>query len=394
MILAHLSDLHLGYGAYEPTGVGGPPREKDVARAFHSAVNEIVKIEPDVVLMAGDIFDRPQPPASALVTLARALAKLRSALPDTPVLMVAGARDTPRGWGDPGALAALDTFPNVEAATGTPRAVRLRGGDAHFFLLPHRSVLHEPHPEVRPDPGARWNVLLAYGAVAVTGGRDGEDDRGDGRVRNGGDRRRPLRISAADWDYVALGHHHSFGEVARRVVYSGSLERVGPEPWTEAHRSKGFAVVDLSSGQIRFREVAGRPVVALAPIRWDAARPDRTNQRIREVKDEVPGGMEGKIVRLRLDGMGSDQLSLLDGELLTDLRREAMDLSVEVGPTGDAGVEDRSLLGRIAEQLVAEGSEREALLADAESLLEALIEEGEPGPTDAGRGEAAGEHSP
>ena len=57
---------------------------------------------PDVVIVAGDVFDRPDPPAGALVVLSRGLELLRASLPDTPVLMVAGPRDTPRRPGDPG----------------------------------------------------------------------------------------------------------------------------------------------------------------------------------------------------------------------------------------------------------------------------------------------------
>ncbi|MFP3948718.1 MAG: exonuclease SbcCD subunit D, partial [Longimicrobiales bacterium] len=185
MILAHLSDLHLGYQAYESTDSGGNARERDVARAFQRAVAEIVKIEPDAIVVAGDVFDRPEPTAGALVTLARGLENLRSAIPSTPVLMVAGARDTPRSWGDPGALAALDTFSDVEAATGTPRSVRIMGGRTHVYLLPHRSVLRRPFPEVRPDPRARWNILVSHGSVGERGhgtwdGRGHEVEEGSG----------------------------------------------------------------------------------------------------------------------------------------------------------------------------------------------------------------------
>ena len=363
MIVAHLSDLHLGYQAYESSQGGGNLRERDVARAFQRAVGEIVKIEPDAIVVAGDVFDRPEPSAGALVTLARGLENLRSALPGTPVLMVAGARDSPRSWGDPGALAALDTFSNVEAATGTPRSVRIMGGRTHVYLLPHRSVLRHPFPEVRPDPRARWNILVGYGAVESEGVLRAAASEGEIS---------PLRIDPSQWDYVAMGHEHDFRRVGAGVVYSGSLERVGPEPWTEAHRTKGFVVADLEAGDVDFREVAGRPVVALAPIRWDPERPGRMNERIREVRAEIPGGMEGKIVRLRLEGMGPDELRQLDGELLSSLRREAMHLAVEVVGSGAEG-EDfgsrRALLSMLEDRLEAWEGEREALMEAAEALL-------------------------
>lgn len=384
MIVAHLSDLHLGFQAYESTESGGNVRERDVARAFQRAMAEMIRIEPDAIVVAGDVFDRPEPTAGALVTLARGLENLRSALPSTPVLMVAGARDTPRSWGDPGALAALDTFSNVEAATGTPRSVRIMDGRVHVFLLPHRSVLRRPYAEVRPDPRARWNVLVSYGAAGVDpvpGPDDGFDDDRSSALPP------LLRIDASDWDYVALGHDHGFRRVSPGVVYSGSLERVGPEPWTEAHQSKGFVVADLAEGRVDFREVAGRPVVALAPIRWDPDRPRRMNERIREVRAEVPGGMEGKIVRLRLEGMGPEELRTLDGDLLSTLRREALHLAVEVVATAplDPGA-SATPLERVTECLDADGSERAALVEAARALLFEPRSEGDP-PDDAPDGD-------
>lgn len=367
MILAHLSDLHLGFQAYESTESGGNVREGDVAQAFQEAQAEIVKLHPDAVLVAGDVFDGPEPTARALVALARGLEKLRSALPDTPVLMAAGARDTPRAWGDPGALAALDTFTNVEAATGTPRSVWILEGRVHVFLLPHRSVLRQPYPEVRPDPRARWNVLVTHGEVRLE-----TDDEEVGGRRDSDGHPPPLEIDSSEWDYVALGSRHGFQELAPGIVYSGSLERVGPEPWREAHRSKGFVVSDLRTGTTEFREVGGRPVVALAPIRWDPERPERLNERIREVGAEVPGGMAGKIVRLRLEGMTRRALEALDGTLLSTLRGQAMHLAVEVAEVvEEAGPRPApsSLLERVSTHLEEEGSERTALVEAARTLL-------------------------
>ena len=149
MILAHLSDLHLGFRAFERTDGGRNVREVDVARAFQAAIKKMRDIEPKVVLVAGDIFDRPEPTQGAMVALARGLASLREGLPDTKVLMVAGSRDTPHRPGDPGALAAFDAFPGVEAATARRRVVHLQDLDLHAVMVPHRSAI-----------STTWNWIL------------------------------------------------------------------------------------------------------------------------------------------------------------------------------------------------------------------------------------------
>lgn len=319
MIVAHLSDLHLGHRAFDRTEDGQNLRELDIAAAFRRAVDRLLEVRPDVVVVSGDVFDRPDPPPGALVTLTRGLEALRAELPDTPVLMAAGARDTPRRPGDPGALAAMDAFPHVEAATATARSVLFRERSLHVLLLPHRALLRGPAPVMEPDPRARWNVLVAYARVPA---QEGAGEPG-------------VELDLDGWDYVALGSAHSHRVVTGRVAFAGALERVGPRPWAEALEEKGFLTVDLETGSPTFHAVQGRPVVALAPTRVPANNPDALRSRIVEVAREVPGGIDGKIVRIRLRGPAPGELVALQGGVLGELSRRALHLSVEV-------IEDRS----------------------------------------------------
>lgn len=314
MIVAHLSDLHLGHRAFDRTEGGQNLRELDLAAAFQRAVDELIRLGPDVIVVAGDVFDRPDPPPGALVTLTRGLERLGAELPDTPVLMAGGARDTPRRPGDSGALAAMDAFPHVEAATSTARSVLFRDRSLQVQLLPHRAVHRGPAPVMEPDPRARWNVLVAYGRLA---GEDGPDESA-------------VTVDPSEWDYVALGSAHTHRVVRPGVAYAGALERVGPAPWLEAVEEKGFVTVELETGRLRFHAVPGRPVVALAPTRVPPGDPEALRARLAEVVREVPGGIDGKIVRIRLKGPTPADLAALAGPFLMDLSRRALHLSVEV----------------------------------------------------------------
>lgn len=312
MILAHLSDLHLGFRAYGRIERGVDMRERDVAAAFERASREIVKIEPAVVVVSGDVFDRPNPPASAVVALARGLEVLHASLPETPVLMVAGPRDTPRRPGDPGALAVLDAFPNVEAATGLTRSILVERLGLHACLVPHRAVTRHPPAIPEPDPRMRWNVLVLHAEIARAGGEG-------------------IHVDPSEWSYVALGGEHRRREVGPAVHYAGALERVALDPWSEAVDEKGFLSVDLERGEVRFHGIPGRPVVALAPIKVGGGDPERLRRKVREVTGEVPGGIRDKIVRVRVEGAAPTDLLALQGEPLRSLRGEALHLTVEAG---------------------------------------------------------------
>jgi DNA repair exonuclease SbcCD nuclease subunit len=353
VIVAHLSDLHLGFRAYGRVERGTDVRERDVAAAFERATNEVARIAPHVVVIAGDVFERPDPPAGAIVTLARGLEVLRAALPDTPVLMVAGPRDTPRREGDPGALAAFDTIPNVEAATGLVRSILFERLGLHACLVPHRALRrHPPLPPPEPDPRMRWNLLVLHAQVASRGVEG-------------------MHVSPAEWSYVALGGAHRRQEVAERVHYSGSLERVALDPWDEAADEKGFLTVDLESGRVSFHAVPARPVVALAPVRVGRGDPARLRRRVREVTEEVPGGIAGKIVRLRLEGAEPTDLVALQGGPLRELRERALYLAIEAGREPRTPSDQRLLRDApesLREALRAELA-RDGLLDEATSTL-------------------------
>ncbi len=315
MILAHLSDIHLGHRIFPREERGLNLRERDVARVFHAAIEALVRLRPDLIVLAGDIFDTPHPPAGALTQLSRGLEFLHGALPDAPILLVAGARDTPLRPADPGVLTAFDALPGVEAASGAPRSIHLQAQGAHALLLPHRAIMQSPFPAIRPDPTQRWNVLVARGAVACGTGRG------------------PV-VETSDWDYIAAGCGHEYRRFGSNAHQAGSLERIGPAPWLEAGAEKGFITCDLSAGTHRFHPVPGRPVVRLPPLTVDAGAPEKIGSRLREVVEAVPGGIRGKLVHLAIDGLPPERIGELEPSLLAHVRGEVahLRLTFENGP--------------------------------------------------------------
>ena len=93
MRLAHLADLHLGFRQYEAhTPKGANQREADVALAVHRALDGVIAAQPEAVVVAGDVFHSVRPPNGAILTAFAELGRLRAALPEVPVLLLAGVR--------------------------------------------------------------------------------------------------------------------------------------------------------------------------------------------------------------------------------------------------------------------------------------------------------------
>lgn len=317
MRLVHLSDLHLGFRAYFHLERGWNRRERDLGAAFRAALEEAARLRPGLVLITGDVFDGPNPPSTAFLTLHRVLSRLRRRLPAVPVLIIAGERDTPRSPADPGPVAVLDSLPGVEAAAGAPRSVHLAALDAHALLIPFRAAAGPPFPDVRPDPSARWNLLLVRGRPSRAGGG--------------------IAVDPSEWDYVAVGGDHRMAEHRPNVWTAGAPERPGTCPWKEATEERGFLTFDLASGTAEFHPIAGRPVVDLAPVRVAAGEPEPGTRRLREVLQGVPGGIEGKIVRARLRGEIVAPGDGVSQGLLDAVLRRAAHLEIHMEPLAGPG---------------------------------------------------------
>ena len=358
VILAHLSDLHLGFRAYGRIDHGVDIRERDVSVAFERALQDIIRLNPDIVVVSGDVFDRPDPPASAVVVLARGLELLRSSLPETPVFMVAGPRDTPRQLGDPGALAVLDSFPNVEAATDLTRSIIMERLELHACLVPYRATVRHPSAFPESDPRMRWNLLVLHGTPEQT-------------------EQAAVPVVPEDWSYIALGGRHRTEQICSNVLWAGSLERVALDPWADAGGEKGFLTVNLESGEHQFHAIPSRPVAALAPITVIGGDHDQLRRRVREVVQEIPGGIKGKIARLRLEGAFPQDLLALQGGELSGLRTSALHLAIEAGKEprhfpADGLLEDAPSLLRVA---LEKELQQDGLLNDAtRTVIEELLD--------------------
>jgi hypothetical protein len=162
---------------------------------------------------------------------------------------------------------------------------------------------------------------------------------------------------------------------------------VGPEPWREAAQEKGFLTYDLESGMSRFHPIPVRPVVALAPIRVSHGEAAQLAGRVREVLREVPGGIEGKIVRLRIEGLAPEEVKREDQGLFAPLRAKAFHLAVDVDDFQSMGEDnplplvarDRGFALRALREQIRSGGGEEVM-----GLLEEILGAG------AGQGDSPG----
>jgi DNA repair protein SbcD/Mre11 len=305
MKLAHLADLHLGFRQFDrQTAKGANQREVDVAEAFKRAVDDILEQQPQLIVIAGDLFHSVRPTNAAILYCFRQLHRLRTGLPATPIVVIAGEHDTPRS-SETGSILRLYEALGVEIAVEDARRIVLPQLDCAVLAVPQQALARADRPSLRPEPGGpTLNVLLTHGVYGGLGEERGTMEYGGAPLS------REL-LAPEKWDYIALGHYHTAQSIAANAWYSGSLEYLPPNPWGQlqdeaAQRTpkgkkersgKGYLLVDLPGARVTFRPIAPtRRHIDLPPIQAAGLNAKELDAQIAE---RVAGAkIDDQIVRL------------------------------------------------------------------------------------------------
>ncbi len=300
--LAHLADLHLGFRQYyRQTSKGINQREADVAQAFHRAVDDIVAAGPDAVIIAGDLFHSVRPTNPAILHAFNQLRRLRTELPDAPIVIVAGDHDTPRSTETGTILKLFEALGDVYVVAQEARELIFQRLDLSVVCVPHAAVVSCRGRFPMPEGAVACRVLVTHGEVA------GVLSRASSALEYGGVVVEPGDLHTERWNYIALGHYHVAHAVADNAWYSGALEYASHNPWGELRDEaregrrgqKGWLLVDLGlETQVVFRPVElARRLIDLEPIRGAGLTAAELDRLIAERIEAVPGGIDDDVVR-------------------------------------------------------------------------------------------------
>ena len=246
MKFIHLSDLHLGKRFHERSLL-------DEQRSLLEQVLDAVSREqPDAVLLAGDIYDKPVPPAEAVHLFDDFLVRL--AQRPCKTFLIAGNHDSADRLSFAARLIAPSGVFMAPVYDGQIQPVELHDGAGAVcvwmlpFLKPaavracfpdaviesdtdalHTAIEHLPlNPDVR-------NVLVAHQFVT------GAQSAGSETIHVGGADNVDAAVFAP-FDYVALGHIHAAQQIGERIRYCGAPMKYS---FDEAGQQKTLTVAEL-----------------------------------------------------------------------------------------------------------------------------------------------------
>ncbi|WKN50590.1 exonuclease SbcCD subunit D [Nocardioides sp. Arc9.136] len=265
MRILHTSDWHLGRSFH---------REEMLVHqaAFADHLLEVVESERvDLVVVAGDVYDRALPHVDAVRLADDVLVRLAASR--ARVVVSSGNHDSAQRLGFSSRLIdAAGVFIRTDpAGVGTPVLLEDEHGPVAVHALPyldphavaapwelprrsHEAALTEAMARVRADlatrPGTR-SVVLAHAFVAGAQPSDSERD-----ISVGGVSIVPTTLFDGI-DYVALGHLHGRHVLTDRVRYSGSPLAYS---FSETDHRKGSWLVDLAADGAVHAEYVEAPV--------------------------------------------------------------------------------------------------------------------------------------
>lgn len=268
MKLLHTSDLHLG------RQFNGISLEEDHEAVLNQIVEAVKTNGVDVLIVAGDVFDRASPPQSAVRQFNGFLQRVKTET-TAAVAMIAGNHDS----GDRIDLSAIAAERSRWLIRGaiSPEEAPLLLSDQHgpvaISALPfayeyaarecfENETIDTPEDvlvaqvaaaRAQVPEGARW-IIVAH--AFVTGGAVSDSERSLTRV--GGIE--TVRTSSFDGaHYVALGHLHRPQSVnAEHIRYSGSPLAFG---FDEANSEKSMSLIEMdAAGQVSVQMLPFKPV--------------------------------------------------------------------------------------------------------------------------------------
>ena len=320
MRIAHLADLHLGYRAYNRLAPGGINlRERDVARAFRAAVDKLITLEPQLIVVAGDVFHSVRPSNSAIADAFHHFARLSAKLPDARIVMIAGDHDTPRLVESGSILRLFREIPHIHVVDSGMQVVPYPEFDLNVKAVSHSGMLENPF--LKPEGTARHNVLVLHGA---------HDQETLGVFHDYSGAFFNLSELHPDlWDYVALGHYHEMTKLRDNVYYAGAIEHTSNNLWRESP-SKGFVLFDTDTGEADLQELEVRPVIDLKPISSaNQHTTDGLNAEIRKRIESIRGGIAEKIVRLVVYDLPREMMRDLDHRFIRDCKAQALHFQLD-----------------------------------------------------------------
>lgn len=313
MKILHTADWHLGNIFH------GHDRTFEHRHFLRWLLDEIVSRRPDALVVAGDVFDTPNPPARAERLFYDFLNQTSQAVPGMQTVIIAGNHDSAARLDAPASLlrthnvyvrGAIHYTENGEPDIGNlmlPLAPRGQSeAQCVAFAVPYLRAADYP-PGLTPQQGLEWYFSQLHQFLRKSDFRGlpviaiahfyatGADICGNGhseRVVIGGQECVDAKIVGRNVSYTALGHLHKAQQVSGvpNIFYSGSAL---PMSFSEKNYRHGVNWIDIDpDGEAVTSRVSYEPLRPLVSIPENISQ-TASRAEVLEAIDNLPRRQKG-----------------------------------------------------------------------------------------------------
>jgi DNA repair exonuclease SbcCD nuclease subunit len=239
MLIAHSADHHLGFQRF--AGSRSALRKQDFLRCFTVWIDEVIERDAGVAVLAGDLFNSPDPDNESLFTAVNQLMRLVEH--GIEVIAVSGNHDTPKS-SRAHIYQTLDRLP-IHAVYNEEKIVSL---DCDILAVPWFYGTMDWEEYETPDFNHMWctrDIMVIHTPSSEF---------------NSGDRTLCGEEIADRWAYMALGDWHKRCNPVANAWYSGALEHCS---FGEQDEETGAIFYDTETGEVEFWDSPSREMVTL-----------------------------------------------------------------------------------------------------------------------------------
>lgn len=286
MLLLHTADWHIGQYFF------GYDRKEEHIYFFDWLKKTIKKRQVDVLLIAGDIFDSPNPSAESQKIYYRFLREVTTNNPDLQIIITAGNHDSAARLEAPNPLLEKMNIhvkglihKNIDGGIDYQNLfvplIKNEKTEAWCIAVPYLRQGDYPNAEsyakgVKEMYDILYNKLqeienpnlpvITMGHLHALGSEVSEQDRSERTVVGGLDCVSPDTFNKDRIIYTALGHLHKFQQVSnsKNVYYSGS-----PLPMSFAEKSykQGINLIEIKNNKLeKIDRIEFEPPVKLVSL--------------------------------------------------------------------------------------------------------------------------------
>ncbi|PTI61939.1 exonuclease sbcCD subunit D, partial [Staphylococcus shinii] len=271
MKIVHTADWHLG------RILNGKSLLEDQSYILEQFIEAMRKEQPDVIVVAGDLYDTSYPNKNAIQLLEHTIDVLNLEM-NIPLILISGNHDSKERlnygakWFEKSNIYIRTSLNDMQ----NPISI----GDVDFYTLPFATINEmqyyfddeeiETHQQALAHALKKMNevidehrINMFIGHLTVQGG-----------IRS--DSERPLTIGTVEsveekvfqqFDRVLLGHlHHPFSIDSNFINYSGSILQYS---FSEVDQPKGYRIIEINENDIKDKFIPLKPLRQLEVIEGD-----------------------------------------------------------------------------------------------------------------------------